>query len=132
MSAVRVGVHASPNALLIVSPTKPESQHAHVALAATVPKSDGSGQAIGTVLTGSALESIKAGKAYHGEAPVLGTPSGTVPSTPGSLAVSGSSRAQDTTQLAWFNPVIPSINPPTAHPVLCVETMLLQFWDGPR
>ena len=29
---------------------------------------------IGTVLTGPALDSIKAGKPYYGEAPVLGTP----------------------------------------------------------
>jgi hypothetical protein len=42
------------------------------------------------------------------------------------------SRAQDATQPARCNPVILSINPPTAHPVLCVEPTLLQFWDGPR
>lgn len=35
---------------------------------ATLPK------ALGTVLTGPALDAIKTGKAYYGEAPVLGTP----------------------------------------------------------
>jgi len=40
----------------------------------SVPKPDGSGRAIGTVLAGSALEAIKAGKAYYGEVPILGTP----------------------------------------------------------
>ena len=30
--------------------------------------------AIGTVLAGPALETIKAGKAYYGEVPILGTP----------------------------------------------------------
>ena len=34
----------------------------------------GSGRGIGTILTGPALESIKAGNAYYGKAPVLGTP----------------------------------------------------------
>ena len=38
-----------------------------------VPKPDGSGRAIGTVLSGPALESIKAGKTYYGKAPILGT-----------------------------------------------------------
>jgi hypothetical protein len=33
-----------------------------------------SGRAIGTVLAGPALESIKAGKAHYGEVPILGTP----------------------------------------------------------
>jgi len=41
----------------------------YIRVATTLPK------AIGTVLkTGSALDSIKAGKPYYGEAPVLGTP----------------------------------------------------------
>jgi len=40
----------------------------YIRVATTVPK------AIGTVLTGPALDSIKAGKPYYGEAPVLGTP----------------------------------------------------------
>jgi hypothetical protein len=39
-----------------------------------VPKPDGSGRAVGTVLAGPALESIKAGKAHYGEVPILGTP----------------------------------------------------------
>src|SRR6478736_1393590 len=34
----------------------------------------GSGRGIGRVLTGPALESIKAGNAFYGKAPVLGTP----------------------------------------------------------
>ena len=36
----------------------------YIRVATNVPNPDGSGRAIGTVLTGSALESIKAGKAY--------------------------------------------------------------------
>jgi len=44
-----------------------------------VPKPDGSGRAIGTVLAGPALESIKAGKAHYGEVPILGTPYGYEP-----------------------------------------------------
>jgi hypothetical protein len=40
----------------------------YIRIATTLPK------AIGTVLTGPALDSIKAGKPYYGEAPVLGTP----------------------------------------------------------
>ena len=32
------------------------------------------GRGLGTILTGPALESIKAGNAYYGKAPVLGTP----------------------------------------------------------
>jgi hypothetical protein len=32
------------------------------------------GRAIGTILVGPALESIKAGKSYYGEVPILGTP----------------------------------------------------------
>jgi hypothetical protein len=39
-----------------------------------VPKPDGSGRAIGTVLSGAALEAIKAGKNYYGKVPILGTP----------------------------------------------------------
>src|SRR5262252_9571720 len=34
----------------------------------------GKGRAIGTVLAGPALEAIQAGKAYYGNAPILGTP----------------------------------------------------------
>jgi hypothetical protein len=40
----------------------------------SVPKPDDSGRAVGTVLAGPALEVIKAGKAYYGEVPILGTP----------------------------------------------------------
>jgi hypothetical protein len=35
---------------------------------------DGSGRAVGTALAGPALESIKTGKAYYGEVPILETP----------------------------------------------------------
>ena len=46
----------------------------YIRVATNVPNSDGSGRAIGTVLAGPALDSIKAGKAFFGEVPVLGTP----------------------------------------------------------
>jgi hypothetical protein len=46
----------------------------YIRVSTSVPKPDGSGRAIGTVLTGPALESIKAGKAHYGEVPILGTP----------------------------------------------------------
>jgi hypothetical protein len=46
----------------------------YVRVSTSVPKADGGGRAIGTVLAGPALESIKAGKAYYGEVPILGTP----------------------------------------------------------
>jgi hypothetical protein len=46
----------------------------YVRVSTNVPKPDGSGRAVGTVLAGPALESIKAGKAYYGEVPILGTP----------------------------------------------------------
>ena len=39
----------------------------YIRVSTSVPKSDGSGRAVGTVLAGPALESIKAGKAYYGE-----------------------------------------------------------------
>ena len=45
-----------------------------IRVSTSVPKPDGSGRAIGTVLAGPALELIKAGKAYYGEVPILGTP----------------------------------------------------------
>ena len=51
-----------------------KSGDAFIRVATNVPKSDGSGRAIGTVMAGPALESIKAGKAYSGENPVLGIP----------------------------------------------------------
>jgi hypothetical protein len=46
----------------------------YIRVSTSVPKPDGSGRAVGTVLAGPALESIKAGKAYYGEVPILGTP----------------------------------------------------------
>jgi len=45
-----------------------------IRVSTSVPKPDGSGRAIGTVLAGPALESIKQGKSYYGEVPILGTP----------------------------------------------------------
>ena len=46
----------------------------YIRVSTSVPKPDGSGRAVGTVLAGPALESIKAGKAYYGKVPILGTP----------------------------------------------------------
>jgi hypothetical protein len=46
----------------------------YVRVSTNVPKPDGSGRAIGTVLAGPALESIKTGKAFYGEVPILGVP----------------------------------------------------------
>ena len=46
----------------------------YIRVSTSVPKPDGSGRAVGTVLAGPELESIKAGKAYYGEVPILGTP----------------------------------------------------------
>ena len=46
----------------------------YIRVSTNVPKPDGSGRAVGTVLAGPALESIKGGKAYYGEVPILGTP----------------------------------------------------------
>ena len=46
----------------------------YIRVSTSVPKPDGSGRAVGTVLAGPALESIKAGKSYYGEVPILGTP----------------------------------------------------------
>lgn len=46
----------------------------YIRVSTSVPKPDGSGRAVGTVLAGPALGSIKAGKAYYGEVPILGTP----------------------------------------------------------
>jgi Cache 3/Cache 2 fusion domain len=46
----------------------------YIRVSTSVPKPDGSGRAVGTVLAGPALESITAGKAYYGEVPILGTP----------------------------------------------------------
>ena len=44
----------------------------YIRVATSVPKPDGSGRAVGTVLAGPPLEAIKQGKAYYGEAPILG------------------------------------------------------------
>ena len=46
----------------------------YIRVSTNLPKPDGSGRAIGTVLAGPALESIKAGQAYYGEVSILGTP----------------------------------------------------------
>jgi len=46
----------------------------YVRVSTSVPKPDGTGRAVGTTLAGPALEAIKAGKAYYGEVPILGTP----------------------------------------------------------
>ena len=46
----------------------------YIRVSTSVPKPDGSGRAIGTVLAGPALQAIKVGKAYYGEVPILGTP----------------------------------------------------------
>src|SRR5262249_16187777 len=46
----------------------------YILVSTSVPKPDGSGQAIGTMLAGPALESIKSGKSFCGEAPILGVP----------------------------------------------------------
>jgi hypothetical protein len=62
-----------------------------IRVSTSVPKPDGSGRAIGTVLAGPALESIKAGKAHYGEVPILGTPymTGYEPIRDGSGAIIG-------------------------------------------
>ncbi|MGB6195081.1 MAG: Cache 3/Cache 2 fusion domain-containing protein [Methyloceanibacter sp.] len=44
-----------------------------IRVATNVQNPDGSGRAIGTALAGPALDSIKAGKAFFGEVPILGT-----------------------------------------------------------
>jgi hypothetical protein len=46
----------------------------YIRVATNVPRPDGSGRAIGTVLAGPALESIQMGKPYYGKAPILGVP----------------------------------------------------------
>jgi len=46
----------------------------YIRVATNVPKPDGSGRAIGTVLAGPALEATQQGKAYYGDAPILGVP----------------------------------------------------------
>jgi hypothetical protein len=63
----------------------------YIRVSTSVPRPDGSGRAIGTVLAGPALESIKAGKAHYGEVPILGNPyiTGYEPIKDGSGAVIG-------------------------------------------
>ena len=46
----------------------------YIRVSTSVPNPDGSGRAVGTVLAGLALESIKAGNAYYGQVAILGTP----------------------------------------------------------
>jgi hypothetical protein len=48
----------------------------YIRVSTSVPKPDGSGRAIGTVLdpAGKAIAEIKQGKPYYGEVPILGTP----------------------------------------------------------
>jgi hypothetical protein len=46
----------------------------YIRVSTSVPKPNGSGRAVGTVLAGPALESIKVGKSYYGEVPILGAP----------------------------------------------------------
>jgi hypothetical protein len=46
----------------------------YIRVSTNVPKPDGSGRAIGTLLAGPALEAINAGNSFFGEVPILGTP----------------------------------------------------------
>jgi len=46
----------------------------YIRVSTSVPEPDGTGRAVGTLLAGPALDAIKAGKAYYGEVPILGTP----------------------------------------------------------
>lgn len=46
----------------------------YIRVATSVPKPDGSGRAIGTVLAGPALDAIRQGKAFYGDVPILGVP----------------------------------------------------------
>jgi hypothetical protein len=63
----------------------------YVRVSTNVPKPDGSGRAMGTVLAGPALEAIKGGKAFYGEVPILGVPyiTGYEPIKDGSGAIIG-------------------------------------------
>jgi hypothetical protein len=45
----------------------------YIRVATNVSMRVGGGRGIGTILTGPALELIKAGNAYYGKAPILGT-----------------------------------------------------------
>lgn len=51
-----------------------KGEYDYTRVSTSVPRPDGGGRAIGTVLTGPALDSIKAGKAHYGEVPILGMP----------------------------------------------------------
>jgi len=46
----------------------------YIRVSTNVPKPDGSGRAIGTILSGPVLEAIQMGKPYYGRAPILGVP----------------------------------------------------------
>jgi hypothetical protein len=46
----------------------------YIRVSTNVPKPDGSGRAIGTILSGPVLEAIQMGKPYYGKAPILGVP----------------------------------------------------------
>src|SRR6476619_3875319 len=46
----------------------------YIRVSTSISKPDGSGRAIGTMLAGPALESIKSGKSFYGKVPILGTP----------------------------------------------------------
>ena len=46
----------------------------YIRVSTSVPKPDGSGRAIGTVLAGPAVEAINQGKTYYGDVPILGVP----------------------------------------------------------
>ena len=65
----------------------------YVRVSTNVPKPDGSGRAIGTVLdpTGKAIVAIRQGQAFYGEVPILGTPyvTGYEPIKDGSANVTG-------------------------------------------
>ena len=51
-----------------------KSRDDYIRVATNVSTRIGPGRGVGTILTGPPLESIKAGNAYYGKAPVLGTP----------------------------------------------------------
>lgn len=60
-------------ATLLVTTLLVKSDGGFIRVATNVQNPDGSGRAIGTALAGPALDSIKAGKAFFGEVPILGT-----------------------------------------------------------
>ena len=61
----------------------------YVRVATSVPKPDGSGRAIGTVLDGPALEAIKQGKAYYGDVPIRKADTAGLPSKTNPAAAPG-------------------------------------------